>query len=77
MRGSRRSPKRRSLIRPEPPLAEAQIVDQAEAAFADEPGTAGNSGERGRERRFPRPRHDQRLAVPFRPQPLSECAMVA
>src|SRR5262249_466292 len=55
----------------------AQIVDQAEAAFADETGTAGNSGERGRQRGFPGPWHDQRSAVSFRPQPLGECTMVA
>jgi hypothetical protein len=57
--------------------AEAQIVDQAEAALADETGPAGNSGEPGRQRGFPGPRHDQRLTVLFRPQPLGECAMVA
>jgi len=48
--GARRSADR--LIRPKP-------------ALADKTGPAGNSGERGRQRGFPGPRHDQRLAVLF------------
>src|SRR5262249_50432813 len=58
-------------------LAETQIVDQAEAAFAHEAGTAGKSSERWRPRGFPGPRHDERFAIPFPPQPLGKRAMPA
>src|SRR5262249_7656237 len=60
-----------------PALSETQIVDQAEAAFPHDAGTAGNSSERWRECGFPGPRHDERLAIPFRPQPMGERAMLA
>src|SRR5262249_55064430 len=61
----------------EPALAETQIVDQAEAAFAHEAGAAGEASERWRRAGFPGPRPDGRLAIPFRPQPMGERAMLA
>jgi len=63
--------------RRESALAEAQIVDQAEAGFTDETGALGNSRERGRQCGFPGPRHNKRSTIPFRPQPLGERAMPA
>ena len=63
-------------MRGQPALAETQVVEQAEAGFADEAGALRDTGQRGRQRRFPGPRHHQGLAVSFRPQPRGERAML-
>ncbi len=46
-------------------LARAQVIDEAKPHLADKAGTAGNAGEKRRQRGFPRARHDQRVAVAF------------
>ena len=53
-------------------LAEAEIVDQADAALADEAGPPRNSGKPRRQSGLPGPGHDQHLAVVFRPQSVGE-----
>ena len=59
------------------PLAPAQVVEQAEAGLADEPGPLRDAGQKRRQRRFPGARHHQGMAIAFRRKPLRQRAVPA
>ena len=58
------------------PLAPAQIVEQAEADLTDEARALSDARQKRRQRRFPGPRHHQRMAVAFRLEPLRQRPML-